>query len=306
MLKGSDNCEGVVIERTGELMQIIESLRNQLKEHEEKEKALLAADRRKDEFLAIVSHELKTPLTRMVLALQVIQQGDNDSAIFQHAHNIVTRQVSFMSRMVNDLLDLARVTRDELPLNKECIELSTLIMDALETCRPLFNSCGHEIVLHLYPKPLYLDVDPVRLMQILINLLSNAARYSYPNGRIELTAGPSHKNVVICVRDYGLGIAPQLLERIFDMFTRGDHQAVISRDGMGVGLYLTKRFVELHDGHIQAFSDGPGCGSKFIVSMPILCREEFVCQDPQPSVWSKPINGPSDSAIACDTGYTQN
>ena len=231
---------------------------------------LKEADRRKDEFLALLAHELRGPLAPLRNALEIAKRAGGGDEVLLRARATMDRQLTQMARLVDDLLDVSRITRNRLELRREDVELARVVNDAVEVCRPVIESRGQEIVVTLPPEPIRLNVDPVRLAQVLSNLLNNACKYSEPEGRIRLTAAREGKDIVIAVKDEGIGISPDVLPDIFDMFMQADGTRERSQGGLGIGLTLVKRLVELHDGKVEAHSDGPGLGSEFVVRLPVL------------------------------------
>ena len=229
---------------------------------------LEAADRRKNEFLAMLGHELRNPLAALGSALAVLGLNDPDPETVRWARDLMARQVRQMVRLVDDLFDLSRIMQGKLELCKERVELAAVIADAVETARPVIDAKGHELTLSLPSVPVVLDGDPMRLSQVLVNLLNNAAKYSEPGAHIVLSAREEGIEVVIGVRDDGVGIAPEMLPRIFDLFMQDNLSADLSQGGLGVGLALVKSLVEIHGGVVEARSEGPGRGSEFLVRLP--------------------------------------
>jgi signal transduction histidine kinase/CheY-like chemotaxis protein len=234
------------------------------------EDALREADRSKNEFLATLAHELRNPLAPLRNAVQVLRMQDTHSPDAQWAIEVIERQTQQMTRLVDDLLDVSRITRNRLELRRERVALENVLRVAVETSRPLIDAAGHELTLKLPDQPLYLDADLTRLAQVVSNLLNNAAKYTEHRGHITLNAERQGSDAVIAVRDDGVGIPAEMLSRIFDMFTQVDHSVSRSQGGLGIGLTLVKRLVELHGGSIEAFSDGPGKGSEFVLRLPVL------------------------------------
>ncbi len=226
------------------------------------------ADRRKNEFLAVLGHELRNPLAPLSNALALLGLGDSDQETVQWTKDIMGRQVRQMVRLVDDLLDLSRIMEGKLMICKERVELAAVIADAVETARPVIDAKGHELTVSLPDGAVILDADPMRLSQALTNLLNNAAKYSEPSGHIDLSAHMEGNEVVIGVRDDGVGIAPEMLPRIFDLFTQDGLLADLSQGGLGVGLALVKSLVEIHGGVVQSRSEGLGRGSEFLVRLP--------------------------------------
>ncbi len=230
--------------------------------------ALQEADRQKDEFLAMLAHELRNPLAPIRNAIEVLRLAGTTEANLQWARDVIDRQVGHMSRLVDDLLDISRITRGKVTLSKERIDLATVLGRAVETSRPLFDVRGHQLTVNLPPGAVRLEADPLRLAQVVSNLLNNAAKYTRPGGQVVLTAGPEGHQVVIRVKDTGVGIAPELLPHVFDLFVQGDRSLARSEGGLGIGLTLVKRLVEMHGGSVEVFSAGPGQGSEFTVRLP--------------------------------------
>jgi PAS domain S-box-containing protein len=235
---------------------------------QQSEEALRRADRRKDEFLALLAHELRNPLAPIRYALAANRKPGRTPEQRKQAEEIIERQVTHMSRLLDDLLDISRITRGTLELKKTRTELTSVIGAAIETARPLLDAKQHKLALDLPTQPLQLEADVVRLAQVFSNLLINAAKYTDPGGRIELRAVPEPGSVVVSVSDSGIGISAELLPRVFTMFFQS-HQAVgRAEGGLGVGLSLVRGLVRLHGGSVQARSEGPGRGSEFIVQLP--------------------------------------
>jgi CheY-like chemotaxis protein/two-component sensor histidine kinase len=237
-------------------------------EHERSREALKEADSRKDEFLALLAHELRSPLAPIHNAVQILHQEGAVKADRLRARDVIDRQVQQMARLVDDLLDVSRITRGKIELRKERVELAAVVQSALEASRPLIESCGHQLTVVLPPRPVFLDIDPTRLAQVLSNLLNNAAKYTEPGGRISLTAEQDGGEAVFKVRDNGIGIPAALLPRIFEMFTQVDSSLERTQGGLGIGLALARRLVEMHGGTIEAHSGGTGQGSELIVRCP--------------------------------------
>ncbi|WP_424361334.1 PAS domain-containing sensor histidine kinase [Methylocystis parvus] len=240
-------------------------------ERKEMEDALRESDRRKSEFLATLAHELRSPLTPISNAVDVLGQlsdrdaspaGEKKRAVLQMAR----RQVDHLSRLVNDLLDVMRIDHGKISLDRSESDLVQLLVHAVELAQPNFDSKRHALVTDLPATPLPINGDPVRLTQVFANLLNNAARYTDPDGRIELSARREGDEAVVTVRDNGQGIAPEMLVSIFEMFAQAGDPA--SQRGLGVGLALARSLVDLHGGTIEARSEGVGRGSEFIVRLP--------------------------------------
>jgi PAS domain S-box-containing protein len=231
---------------------------------------LSETDRRKNEFLATLAHELRNPLAPMSNMLEVVKRGNGDGETLRQAHSTIERQLAQMVRLVDDLLDLNRITHDRLELRRSEVELSSVIQQAVEVARPLIDAAGHHLAIELPTEPSYLNADRARLAQVFGNLLNNSCKYTRPNGNIWLTAKSTGDEVVVTVKDDGAGIPSDKLSSIFDMFMQVDRTAEWSQGGLGIGLTLVKRLAEMHGGSIEARSDGEGRGSEFIVRLPIL------------------------------------
>ncbi len=232
------------------------------------EAALREADRRKDEFLATLAHELRNPLAPIRNALQILRMPGVDARTVGQSLAMMERQVHHLVRLVDDLLDVSRVMRGKITLHAERVELARAIAHAVETVQPLIGDQGHELAVTMSDPSLIIEADPVRLAQIIGNLLANAARYTDRGGRIELDARREGGHAVIQVRDTGIGIAPEALPRIFELFVQADHSPTRSQGGLGIGLTLVRNLVERHGGTVEARSDGPGRGAEFVVRLP--------------------------------------
>jgi len=238
-------------------------------------------DRRKNEFLATLAHELRNPLAPMSNMLEVLKRANGDREILSRAHETIERQLDQMVRLVDDLLDLNRITRDRLELRRGEVELSSVIQQAVEVARPLIDSAGHQLTIHLPDEPIYLSADRARLAQVFGNLLNNSCKYTRPGGKISLSAARVDGEVAVTVKDNGFGIPPDKLESIFDMFMQVDLTSERSQGGLGIGLTLVKRLVEMHGGSVAVKSDGEGLGSEFVVWLPVLSRATA-------AAWSEP------------------
>jgi len=231
---------------------------------------LLAADQRKNEFLATLSHELRNPLAPMSNMLEVVKRSGDDVTILKQAHETFERQLNQMVRLVDDLLDVNRITHDRLELRRGEVELSSVIQQAIEVARPLIDAADQELLVDLPKEPVYLNADGARLAQVFGNLLNNSCKYTRSNGTITLSAKRTDDEVLVSVKDNGAGIPPDKIDSIFDMFMQVDRSSEQSQGGLGIGLTLVKRLVVMHGGSIEARSEGEGCGSEFIVRLPII------------------------------------
>jgi len=247
---------------------------------------LAGESRRKDEFLAMLSHELRNPLApiRSAVDLLRMQERGNQNAIQQKAREIIERQVANLTKLVGDLLEVSRVVSGRIHLDLTTLDLSQVVKHAVETATPLINQHKHELVLHLCDEPIWTNVDATRMEEVLINLLNNAAKYTPDGGRIEVWCEgiPDDKVVQVRVRDNGMGIDEKLLPRIFDLFTQADRSLARSAGGLGIGLSLAHRLVELHGGTIEARSPPKGCGvgSEFIVKLAMTASPVAAAQVP--------------------------
>ena len=231
---------------------------------------LSEADRRKNEFLAMLAHELRNPLAPISNTVQALHLGGGDADRLRSASAMLRRQVGQMSRLVDDLLDMSRITRGKIELRTGRIELAPIIQQAVEAIRALYRSLDHELTITLPPRPVHLEADPARLAQVVGNLLSNAGKFTDRGGHVWLTVEEDGAQAVIRVRDNGIGIAAEHHPRLFEMFAQLDTSLERSRDGLGIGLTLVKTLVELHGGTVDVRSDGPGRGSEFTVRLPVL------------------------------------
>jgi signal transduction histidine kinase/ActR/RegA family two-component response regulator len=227
------------------------------------------ADRRKDEFLAVLAHELRNPLAPIRNALQIIRLSDDREARGQ-ARNLIERQLVQMVRLIDDLMDVSRISRNKLELRKERVDLARVVQSAVETSRPLIEQMGHDLTVILPPRPVVIDADLTRLAQVFLNLLNNSAKYTEPGGRIRLTVERQGGDVAVSVQDTGIGIPADKLPTVFNLFSQVEGSLSRSQGGLGVGLSLVKRLVEMHDGSVEVKSEGLGKGSTFTVRLPVL------------------------------------
>jgi len=239
------------------------------------------ADHRKDEFLAMLAHELRNPLAPLRNALEIVRLSADDPQSVRSAAALMDRQVHHMVRLVDDLLDVSRITRGKIDLRLERVDLESIIRQAVETSRPSIEAARHKLTMTLPLHAVWLRADAVRLAQVFANLLNNSCKYSEPDGRITLAAEAAGDEVVVSVRDTGVGIPAEMLPKIFELFMQIDQSLERSQGGLGIGLSLVRSLVELHGGSVQAFSEGPGLGSEFIVRLPIL--KELPKQAAQPT-----------------------
>ena len=242
-------------------------IREYLGERERAATALREADRRKDEFLAILAHELRNPLAPIRNSLHILRLSGATDPEIARVGEMMERQVNHMVRLVDDLLEVSRITRGKIELRKESVDMATIVRNAVEACRPLIDAAGHRLSIDLPSRPLRVEADPVRMAQVMSNLLNNAAKYTQPNGSIWLGVREESSEVVISVRDDGAGIPADMLPKVFDLFTQVDHGADRAQGGLGIGLTLVKSLVELHGGKVAVQSNGVGKGSEFVVRL---------------------------------------
>jgi PAS domain S-box-containing protein len=229
--------------------------------------SLIENDERKNQFLAVLVHELRNPLAPILNALQLIRHEGQGKPALEKPIRVIERQVRHVQRLVEDVLDVIRVGAGKLRLRKERVELAGVVRQAVETTRPLVESRKHQLSLSLPAVPVWLDADPTRLVQILVNLLTNAAKYTDEGGQIALSADLEGNEVVLRVRDSGIGIPADVMPHIFDLFIQGDYSQRHAQGGLGIGLTLVRNLIHLHGGTIQARSEGPRKGSEFIVRL---------------------------------------
>ncbi len=246
-------------------------IRGHLTERLRNEQALRSADRRKDEFLATLGHELRNPLAPISNSLEIMKlSGAFDSPATRRAGEVMERQIHHLNRLVDDLLEVSRITRGVIEVRKEPLDLSRIVTAAIETSRPVLDNLRHELTVSFDADPLCVGGDPVRLTQVFANLLNNAAKYTNHGGRIAITTRRAGNQAVISVKDNGIGIAPNALAQVFDMFMQVDRSTRRSQGGLGIGLTLVRSLVAMHGGSVEAKSEGPGLGSEFIVRLPLL------------------------------------
>ena len=250
------------------------------------------ADRHKDEFLAMLAHELRNPLAPLMNALHLLRPGGLEGAEAEQVRDVAERQVRHLTRLVDDLLDVSRISTGKVQLRKERLDLNAAVARAVDSARLLIESRRHELTVHTPPEPIPLEADAARLEQVLANLLNNAAKYTEPGGRIVLEAGREGGEAFVRVRDTGIGIAPELLPRVFDLFTQAERSLDRSQGGLGIGLTLVRRLVELHDGSVAVSSDGVGRGSEFVVRFPAAPPADGDARNgDHPKAQAEPVKG---------------
>ena len=247
-------------------------IRDHLVQRMKAEEALRDADRRKDEFLAVLAHELRNPLAPIRNSLHILRLTAQHDPTAERVGEMMERQVNHMVRLVDDLLEVSRITRGKIELRKETVELASVVRSAVETSRPLIEAAGHQLAVAIPPEPLTVEGDPVRLAQAIANLLNNAAKYTEAGGQIWLTVRREGERAAVSVRDTGEGIPADQLPRVFDLFMQVDHGAGRTQGGLGIGLALVKSLVEMHGGSVHAHSEGRGRGSEFLVHLPLVAR----------------------------------
>jgi PAS domain S-box-containing protein len=238
--------------------------------------ALREADRRKDEFLALLGHELRNPLAPIRNALHILKLAGADPAITVRAREMIERQVEHLVRLVDDLLDVSRIMQGKIELRRDPVELATVVARAVETSQPVIDAEGHTLALALAPEPVWVNGDLVRLAQVVSNLLHNAAKFTERGGTISLRAAREGEDAVLRVRDTGMGVAQEFRTRIFDMFFQAERGFDGASGGLGIGLSVVRGLVELHGGNVAVSSDGPGHGSEFVVRLPLHARGKTV------------------------------
>ncbi len=236
--------------------------------------ALQEADRRKDEFLAMLAHELRNPLAPIRTAVQLLRLKELGGPQRDRARDIIDRQVEHLVCLIDDLMDVSRITRGLITLQREPVPLGAVVARAVETTRPAIDARGHELVVHLPDDVLTVNGDLTRLVQVLANILHNAAKFTAAGGRIVLTASLDRGQAVITVTDTGTGIPRDVLPTVFDLFTKAHRDADSGQGGLGIGLALVRRLVEMHEGSVAAHSDGPGQGSEFTVRLPLAMTDQ--------------------------------
>jgi signal transduction histidine kinase len=254
-------------------------IRGHLSERLKNEQALRTADRRKDEFLATLGHELRNPLAPILNSLEIMKlAGAFADPRTQQAGEVMERQIHHLNRLVDDLLEVSRITRGVIEVRKQPLELSAIVKAAVETSRPVLDNLRHQLTVELDDEPMCVGGDPVRLTQVFANLLNNAAKYTNHGGRISISTRRDGSDAVISVKDNGIGIAPNALSQVFDMFMQVDRSTRRSQGGLGIGLTLVRSLVGMHGGTVEARSDGPGLGSEFIVKLPLLVEKPAVAE----------------------------
>ena len=256
-----------------ELEQANRTLQNEVAERSRVERALKEADRHKDEFLAMLAHELRNPLAPILNAVQLMRKKPLGDPQLVWSRDLIERQLAQLTRLVDDLLDVSRITRGKINLAREPVDVAGLVARAVETVQPLVLERGHQLTIDMPEELIRVYGDSLRLTQALGNVLANAAKYTERAGRISLSARRSGDTVEIRVRDTGIGIPSDMLPMIFDMFTQLRNDTSRSQSGLGIGLALVRRLLEMHGGTVTAFSEGDGLGSEFLITLPAISND---------------------------------
>ncbi|HYN23353.1 MAG TPA: hybrid sensor histidine kinase/response regulator [Thermoanaerobaculia bacterium] len=269
---------------------VLRDVSDRLQEEEElrrRAEDLAGADRRKDQFLAMLAHELRNPLAPIRNAVELMRQVETHDPSFQPSREMVERQVKNLARLVDDLLDVSRISQGSIRLRKEAVDLGAVVERAIEATRPLIEARGHTLSVRLPTDSVRLEADPTRLEQVVANLLNNAAKYTMPGGQIQIKAGLDGNEAVVRVRDNGIGVPPDVLDRVFEPFVQSEGSLARSEGGLGIGLTLAKSLVEMHGGSIEAHSPGLGQGSEFVVRLPARPPVERTASPPLPEPASR-------------------
>jgi two-component system, sensor histidine kinase len=245
-------------------------IRNQILSLQQAEDALRSADRRKDEFLAMLAHELRNPLAPILSASELLEKSLPAEGQTRTMLQIVKRQAGHLTRLVDDLLDVSRITQGRIQLQRKPLQVSSIVAEALESAGPLLKRKKSRVIVNTSAEQLYVDGDSARLVQCLTNVLSNAAKYTDPGGEIRVETLREGASLLMAVTDDGMGISKELLPRIFDLFVQSERSLDRAQGGLGVGLSVVKGLLEMHDGRISAYSAGPGCGSRFEIRLPLI------------------------------------
>jgi CheY-like chemotaxis protein len=261
------------------------------------ERSLREADRRKDDFLAILAHELRNPLTPIRNVAHILSRGEPDAATVRRSGEMLERQANMLTQLVDDLLDVARIIRGRINLRREAVSLISVVESALESLRPVLEARRQVVKVTVGEEKLFVNADPVRMSQVVTNLLTNASRYSPEGSAVKISIDAERDEAVLSVRDEGIGIDPHLLPRIFDQFLQGDRSLDRSQGGLGVGLTIVRHLVAMHGGQVIAESAGLGKGSEFRVHLP---RAEAPSADPAALGGSHPRSAPKRRVLVVD------
>jgi signal transduction histidine kinase len=269
-----DLSQRVDVSAGGEFLETAQAFNTMAEQVQAAQRGLAAHVRAQDAFLAVLSHELRNPLAPIRLATQLIRLQPGLTPAIERATGTVERQVKHLTRLLDDLLDASRITRGQIELRKSSVDLASVVAGAFEASRELIEARKHAVSVSLPAEPIRLEGDPVRLEQIITNLLNNAAKYTPPEGHITLTGYREDRDVVVRVRDTGIGISPELAPRVFDLFTQGDHSLARSEGGLGIGLTVVRSLVKLHGGSVTVAPGSDGRGSEFVVRLPVGALSE--------------------------------
>ena len=268
------------------------TLQKEIAERARIAQALKEADRHKDEFLAMLAHELRNPLAPIHNAVELMRIKPLEDPQLNWARDVIARQLTSLTRLVDDLLDVSRITRGKINLTRQAVDLEAVISRAVETVHPLFDERSHQLTLELPEPGLQVFGDGTRLTQAIANVLGNAAKYTDTGGQISLIVGARDTHAEIRIRDNGIGIRPEMLPHVFELFTQLDRSDGRAQGGLGIGLALVQRLVQMHGGEVSAMSDGPGKGSEFVLRLPLL-RDGTELLEAQP----EPISEADSSAV---------
>jgi PAS domain S-box-containing protein len=280
----SNNIQGVV--ENGYLVRVWGTQRD-ISDRRRNEQALLEADRRKDEFLATLGHELRNPLNPILNAVELLRRRETTDPDSRRSHAVILRQIVHLTRLIDDLLDVSRITQGKLELRRARVELDPILAGAIDSVRPQLAAAGQRLTVHPASGPIGLDADPVRLAQVFSNLLDNASKYTARGGSIDVMIERRGSEAVISVRDDGSGIPREHLPHLFDLFYQADQSVGRTQGGLGIGLTLVKRLIEMHGGTIEAYSEGSGRGSRFVVRLPAVAPIETAA--PAAAVYDAPM-----------------
>jgi signal transduction histidine kinase len=245
-------------------------IREHLEERARAEASLRLADRRKDEFLATLGHELRNPLAPLLTAVELLKTAGGAEPVASRLRPVMERQINHLIRLVNDLLEVSRITRGLIEVRREPIDLVTVVHSAIDASKPALDAAGHHLDTDLPREPVTVNGDIVRLTQVFSNLLNNAAKYTNEGGRIRVRLSRADDRAAVSIRDNGIGIAPNQLSSVFEMFTQVDRSNRLAQGGLGIGLTLVRSLVSMHEGTVEARSEGLGMGSEFVVSLPLI------------------------------------
>jgi PAS domain S-box-containing protein len=248
-----------------------------------------AADRRKDQFLAMLAHELRNPLAPIRNAVELMHRVDAPDPSFEAAREMVERQVKHLAHLVDDLLDVSRLTQGSIRLRQEPLDLTAVVGRALEATRPLIESRNHTLIVEILTQPIRIEADAARIEQVVTNLLNNAAKYTMPGGHIFLRVDQEGNEAVVRVRDNGIGVPPEVLSRVFEAFVQSDGSLAHTEGGLGIGLTLVRSLVEMHGGTVEAHSPGLGQGSEFVIRLPLRPEGGLAGPEPAPSRETSPF-----------------